>query len=89
MGYLNQLTTIERKNSPETFYYQGDFSLLEIGRRVAVVGSRKVCDVGERRVDLVVKRLVQNNITVVSGLAEGVGSAAHTSAIKYGGTLFQ
>ncbi|AYZ35169.1 DNA-processing protein DprA [Chryseobacterium indologenes] len=83
--YLNQLTAIERKNSPETFYYQGDFSLLETGRRVAVVGSRKVSDLGVKRVGLIVKKLVQNNITVVSGLAEGVDTAAHSSAIKYGG----
>lgn len=83
--YLKKLTAIEIKNSPDTFYYQGNFSFLELGRRVAVVGSRKVSDLGLKKVDFIVKKLIQNNITVVSGLAEGVDTAAHSSAIKYGG----
>lgn len=83
--YLNQLTAIERKNSPDAFFYHGNFSLLEKGRRVSVVGSRKVSDIGISRVDFIVKKLVQNDITVVSGLAEGVDTAAHSCAIKYGG----
>jgi len=83
--YLKQLTVIERKNSPNDFFYEGDFSLLEVGRRVAVVGSRKVSDIGIRRVESIVKRLVENGITVVSGLAEGVDTVAHSSAILNGG----
>lgn len=39
--YLANLTEIEKKNSPESFFYQGNYSLLENGRRVSIVGSRK------------------------------------------------
>jgi len=47
--YYNKLTDIERKNSPNELFYKGDFSLLEKERRVSVVGSRKVSELGIRR----------------------------------------
>ncbi|MFC4163345.1 DNA-processing protein DprA [Epilithonimonas zeae] len=80
--YYDKLTTIEKKNSPKEIFYKGDFSLLENGRRVAVVGSRKVSDLGVRRARKIAKLLVQNDITVVSGLAEGIDTIAHKTAIE-------
>ncbi|MCT3788709.1 DNA-protecting protein DprA [Elizabethkingia anophelis] len=80
--YYDKLTTVERKNSPKELFYKGDFSLLENGRRVAVVGSRKVSELGVRRARKIAKFLVQNDITVVSGLAEGIDSIAHRIAIE-------
>ncbi|MFP3594734.1 DNA-processing protein DprA, partial [Chryseobacterium sp. SIMBA_038] len=49
------------------------------------VGSRKVSDLGVRRARKISKFLVENNITVVSGLAEGVDATAHKTAIELGG----
>ena len=49
-----------------------DFSLLENGRRAALVGFRKVAELGVRRGRKIVKLVMQNDITVVSGLAEDV-----------------
>jgi len=63
----------------------GDFSLLESERRIAVVGSRKVSAMGIRRAEFVTKFLVERNIVVVSGLAEGIDTTAHTTAIVNGG----
>lgn len=83
--YYNKLTNIEKKNSPKELFYKGDFSLLENGRRVAVVGSRKVSDLGVRRARKITKLLVKNDITVVSGLAEGVDTIAHKTAIDFYG----
>ncbi|MGE8511938.1 MAG: DNA-processing protein DprA [Chryseobacterium culicis] len=83
--YYNKLTSIEKKNSPKELFYKGDFSLLENGRRVAVVGSRKVSDLGVRRARKITKLLVKNDITVVSGLAEGVDTIAHKTAIDFHG----
>lgn len=83
--YYHKLTTVEKKNSPKELFYKGDFSLLENGRRVAVVGSRKVSELGIRRARKIAKLLVQNDITVVSGLAEGVDSIAHKTAIEFKG----
>lgn len=84
-SYLEKLTEIEKKNSPESFFYEGNYSLLESGRRVSVVGSRKISDIGKKRTEKVTKFLVKSGITVVSGLAEGVDTIAHTTAIKEGG----
>jgi len=83
--YYDKLTTVEKKNNPKELFYKGDFSLLENGRRLAVVGSRKVSELGIRRARKIAKLLVQNDITVVSGLAEGVDSIAHKNAIEFGG----
>lgn len=50
-----------------------------------IVGSRKVSELGIRRARKIAKLLVQNDITVVSGLAEGVDSIAHKTAIEFQG----
>ena len=83
--YYDKLTTVERINSPKELFYKGDFSLLENGRRVSVVGSRNVSELGVRRARKIAKLLVQNEITVVSGLAQGVDSIAHKTAIEFHG----
>ncbi|SMO71836.1 DNA processing protein [Chryseobacterium rhizoplanae] len=83
--YYSKLTTVEKKNSPKELFYKGDFSLLENGRRVAVVGSRKVSELGLKRTHKIARFLVKNDITVVSGLAEGVDSIAHRTAIDFQG----
>lgn len=80
--YYDKLTTVEKKNSPKELFFKGNFSLLENGRRVAVVGSRKVSELGVRRARKISKFLVENDITVVSGLAEGVDTIAHKTAIE-------
>lgn len=84
-NYLANLTEIEKKNSPKSFFYEGNYSLLESGRRVSVVGSRKISELGIKRAEKVSKFLVKAGITVVSGLAEGVDTIAHETAIKEGG----
>lgn len=83
--YISKLNLIEQKYSPKMIYFKGDFGLLEKERRVSVVGSRKVSELGIRRTEKIVKKLVENNIIVVSGLAEGVDTVAHTTAINKGG----
>lgn len=80
--YRSQLTEIELKNSPEELFHEGDFSLLYQGQRVAVVGSRKVSPEGKIRAEFITKKLVEKGITVVSGLAQGVDTVAHFTAIK-------
>ena len=82
---LGQLNDVERKNAPESLYLAGDSELLRAGRRVSVVGTRRVSDAGLKRVRSLVKELVRRNIIVVSGLAAGVDTAAHAAAIEFGG----
>jgi DNA processing protein len=82
---LGPLNDIERKNAPEELYLEGDCSLLSEGLRVAIVGSRKASDAGVCRAQAFVKALVEQDITVVSGLAEGIDTVAHETAIALGG----
>lgn len=83
--YLANLSEQEKKNAPDQLFWQGDFSFLTEGLRVAVVGSRKASDNGIRRARIFTEALVRHNITVVSGLAEGIDTVAHETAIREGG----
>ena len=59
-----------------------------MGRRVSVVGSRKISEKGLEQTNIFVKKLIELNICIVSGLAEGVDTAAHLAAINnYGKTI--
>ncbi|SIR38467.1 DNA processing protein [Rhizobium sp. RU35A] len=64
----------------ELLYFQGRWELIAT-RSVAVVGTRKPTADGLSRVRQLVKRLVQDKFTIVSGLAEGIDTEAHNAAI--------
>jgi DNA processing protein len=68
----------------EVLYFQGAWELTET-RCVAVVGSREASDDGIRRAKQLARKLVEREFTVVSGLAAGIDTAAHTAAIEEGG----
>jgi DNA processing protein len=82
---LGPLTDVERKFAPEVLHFVGDSSLLRQGPRVAVVGSRRASADGLRRAAAITRALVQRDIIVVSGLAAGIDTAAHTTALEAGG----
>jgi len=66
-------------------YYRGNLDLLSTPYRVAVVGSRDASDDGIRRARKLAKCLVKDGVVVVSGLAKGIDTAAHTAALEEGG----
>jgi len=68
----------------ELLYFQGDWSLVSTPS-VAVVGTRKPSAEGRARTEQMVRKLVADDFTIVSGLAEGVDTAAHEAAIKADG----
>ncbi|TJZ69756.1 DNA-processing protein DprA [Chitiniphilus eburneus] len=68
----------------EFFYYRGWWDLVSTPC-VAVVGTRNPSEEGVRRTRKLVKKLVEDGFTIVSGLAKGVDTAAHTAAIEAGG----
>lgn len=74
----------DARHPVEMLYYQGAWEFSE-PRGIAVVGSRKASEDGIRRARRLARELVERDFTVVSGLAEGVDIAAHTSAIEAGG----
>ena len=65
-------------------YYQGWLDLVA-SRSVAVVGSRKPSRDGLARTRRLVRELVNDDFTVVSGLAAGIDRAAHETAIERNG----
>ncbi len=69
----------------EVLYFLGSWELAEAPRRIAVVGTRKVSPEGAARTRKLVKQMVEHDFTVVSGLAQGVDTIAHETAIALGG----
>ena len=85
--YKSYLNRFELKHAPENLFIEGDATLLTTGRRVCVVGSRKATSDGIKRAKDVSEYLCRNDITVVSGLALGIDTAAHQTALEYGRTV--
>lgn len=52
---------------------------------IAVVGNRKCTPYGKRVTEEIVLELVSNGITIISGLARGIDTIAHKTALEYGG----
>ncbi|MGQ3081260.1 MULTISPECIES: DNA-processing protein DprA [Alphaproteobacteria] len=69
----------------EMLYYQGSWELTETPA-IAIVGSREASDDGVKRAARLARELVDRGITVVSGLAKGIDTAAHGAAIERGGS---
>ena len=68
----------------ELLYFRGWWDLIAT-RSVAVVGTRNPSKEGVARARRLVKGLVADKFTIVSGLASGIDTIAHTTAIEFGG----
>ena len=68
----------------ELLYFQGWWDLIDTPS-VAVVGTRKPSDSGIRRTRKLVKALLTDGFTIVSGLADGIDTAAQETAIQEDG----
>lgn len=69
----------------ELLYFQGWWDLVNSPRSVAVVGTRNPSVEGLSRTRNLVRSLLKDDFTIVSGLAKGVDAEAHTTAIRYDG----
>ena len=83
LGLLNES---ELKNAPARLYIAGRADLLRIEPRVSIVGSRRAGTEGLARARRLARALAEKGVPVVSGLAVGVDTAAHTAAVEAGGT---
>ena len=68
----------------EVLYYQGDLSLLGC-RCIAIAGTRQPSEEGARRAAYLARRLAKGGFVVLSGLAQGIDTAAHLAVIESGG----
>lgn len=74
----------DARNPVEVLYYSGNIDYL-YSKSIAVVGTRKPTENGLRRAEKIVKLLVKDGYTIVSGLATGIDTKAHKTAINEGG----
>jgi DNA processing protein len=71
-------------NLPPFLFYIGELRE-EDARSVAVVGTRKATELGIDRASLMSRLLAERAVTVISGLARGIDTAAHRAALAAGG----
>ena len=68
----------------ELLYFQGNWDLTST-RSIAIVGTREPTAEGVKRATKLARLFVEAGFTVVSGLARGIDTIAHTTAIASGG----
>ncbi|MFQ5900848.1 MAG: DNA-processing protein DprA [Thermodesulfobacteriota bacterium] len=81
-SYPNNL--LEIYDPPPYLYIKGAIRE-EDHQAVAVVGARSATSYGKEITKRICRELAAHNITVVSGMARGIDTAAHTGAIEGGG----
>jgi DNA processing protein len=69
---------------PLLLYYKGEISESD-KYSVAIVGTRNPTEYGRNQAYRITSELSSQNITIVSGLARGIDSVAHASALKSNG----
>lgn len=70
---------------PWVLYGKGNIKLLKREPKLAVVGSRQSSDYGKRAIEAIFPKLIEKGVLLVSGLAAGVDTLTHQTAITSGG----
>ena len=71
-------------DAPVLLWYKGNTSLLDTNA-ISVVGTRRPSVYGKRVTEKFTADLVHHGLTIISGLAYGVDTVAHSSCLKAGG----
>ncbi|WP_226665720.1 DNA-processing protein DprA [Metabacillus litoralis] len=87
--------TIFHKNYPEMLkqisdpppilFYKGDIRLASNSNLLSVVGTRYPSDYGKMAVEHILKPLIKDKWVIVSGMAKGIDTIAHETAINNSG----
>lgn len=74
---------------PYLLFYKGDLSLLKnLNKNIAVIGLSDIDEDIAKRESLIIKKLVQENMFIVSGLALGCDTVAHKECLNnFGKTI--
>lgn len=75
----------EIHGAPMVVYYKGEITDEVLENCFGVVGTRKPTGYGRVVTEKLTRELVEAGLTIVSGLARGVDTIAHTAAIESGG----
>ncbi|MCL2135704.1 MAG: DNA-protecting protein DprA [Candidatus Bathyarchaeota archaeon] len=82
---IGRLNNVEQKYAPEQLYIAGQMPLPLLSPRVSIIGSRKASANGVYTAETLAAFFAKHKVTVVSGLAEGIDTAAHNGAIAANG----
>ncbi|MBO1510425.1 DNA-processing protein DprA [Metabacillus bambusae] len=75
----------EITDPPPIMYYKGDISLAQRRHLISVVGTRYPTDYGKKALEHLLKPLILANRVIVSGMAKGIDTLGHETAINNGG----
>jgi DNA processing protein len=70
---------------PWAIFAKGNLSLLGREPKLAVVGSRQGSQYGKSAIHFIFPRLIEKGVVIVSGLAKGIDTFAHESALQLNG----
>lgn len=80
--YPQRLNRAGCEDTPPLLYYMGSADL-NTERTISVVGTRKATEIGKENTRKLIDDLQHENILVVSGLAYGIDTQAHTTATEH------
>jgi DNA processing protein len=75
---------LDAQHPPELLYFQGDWDRVHTPS-VAIIGTRQPSEPGRAHAAALARALVADGVTVISGLARGIDTTVHTTAIAAGG----
>lgn len=78
-NYPVMLKNIE--NPPVVLYYKGELFECNLEKTLAIVGSRKASTNARNNLRNIISGLANTDICIVSGLASGIDTIAHTAAL--------
>ncbi|WP_226578734.1 DNA-processing protein DprA [Halobacillus litoralis] len=70
---------------PLVLYVQGNLDILNTSSSLSVIGTRNPSPYAYPAMRLVLTPLIQQGMTIVSGMAKGIDQYAHTLSLEYGG----
>jgi len=82
---LGPLNEVEKKFAPKKVFAEGNIEILRTGFRISLVGSRRASREGLHNARKIARLISERSGVVVSGLAKGIDTTAHTAAIDNGG----
>lgn len=83
---IGPLNDIEEKYVASEFFIIGNKHLVQDNRCVSIIGTRKPSEKGIENAQKIAEFLVKNDVVIVSGLASGIDTIAHKTAIEKGGS---
>jgi DNA processing protein len=72
----------EIPDQPQQLYIRGTFPYIEHGIYLAIVGSRTMTEYGKQACSSIIKALKGYPVVIISGLAYGTDTYAHTVALR-------